>query len=355
MTGRSDPPFFGDGSTLNRRQRSFRMAIWVVSLVLTMFSGFVAGGIVSNWQRDGGRTKARELADEGATDAAIATYQRYLLQLPDDSATRLEFAQYLQRKNPLEALREFRQIPPSAAEFTTAARAVAGLSMNLERDYDAIAPLEFLEAMFPDEAGIQQALAEIHFRQREFDKSLEHARRFRTLKPDSVEACLLIAESSDSLGQTDAMIEPLEWALHLNPEIPQAHLNLAFALQSAGRSEDAFPHVRWFVDRFPSSVAGHRILAMVERSRDHDDEALAAAQKASELGPGNLECAILVADMLLYRRRYQEAYDKLEKLAIDWPREPRVLTPLLRAAVFCRKSERIQELQTLLRKIERKE
>ncbi len=342
-------------STLNRRQRLFRKVIWFLSIVLTTFGGFLAGRLFSDWQRADDRTKARILADEGATDAAITALQRHLSHSPDDFAARLELAQLLQRRKPLEALREFRQIPPSAAEFTSAARAVAGLSMTLERDYDAIAPLASLEEKFPNEAGIQQALAEIFFRQREYEKSLEHARRFRTLKPDSVEACLLIAESSDSLGQMEAMIEPLEWALHLDPEIPHAHLNLAFALQSVGRSEEAFPHVRWFVDRYPSSVAGNRILALVERSRDHDDEALAAAQKASELGPANLDCAILVADMLLYHRRYQEAYDKLDKLAVDWPREPRVLTPLLRAAVLCRKSERVQQLQTVLRQIEGKE
>jgi tetratricopeptide (TPR) repeat protein len=343
------------GSSLIQRGRSRRIAIWFFSLVLTIASGYLAGRLLSDWQREVSRMKARSLADEGAMDVAIAAYQRHLLQSPNDFAARLELAQYLQRRKPLEALQEFRQIPPTATEFTKAARAVASLSMTLERDYDAIEPLGFLEEKFPNEAGIQQALAEIYFRQREFDKSLEHARRFRALKPDSVESCLLIAESSDSLGQMEAMIEPLEWALRLDPEIPQAHLNLAFALQSAGRSEEAFSHVRWFVDRYPLSVSGNRILALIERSRDHDVEALAAAEKASQLGPANLDCAILVADMLLYLRRYEEAYDKLEKLAVDWPREPRVLTPLLRAAVLCRKPERIQELQSILQKIEVKE
>ena len=121
---------------------------------------------------------ARQFAEGGSTDAAIAAYHRYLSNSPNDAGVRLELAIFLQRRNPEAALVQFREIPMGTPEHLTAARYVASLSINLERDQDAIAPLELLEAKFPQDAGIHQALAEIFFRQHEFERSLAHARRW---------------------------------------------------------------------------------------------------------------------------------------------------------------------------------
>lgn len=336
--------------------RSVRLPPFLCTIaVAAAICGYCAGQFIGQVVRPGELSQARQLARDGILDEAVTAYHKHLDQHPGDHAVRLELALLLQDQDEDAALKELRQIPANAPEHLTAARYVAGISLKLQRDYDAIAPLELLEAKFPNDAGVQQALAEIYFRRRDYDLSLEHAQRFRTLKPDSTDACLLIAEASDGLGRSADMIEPLEAALRIDQSLPQAHLNLAFAYEAAGQPEQALPHVRWFLERYPRSVAAHKILTMVERGRGQYDEALLAAQAGRKLAPRNLDLAILEAEILLYLRRPAEAYDVLNALTDDWPRERRLVTPLLRAAVMCRKTERVRELQSLMQELDAKQ
>ena len=337
------------------RSPSARLAALALIVVLTLCAGMFAGGVLSQWRSTDELTVARKNADESLTEEAIVAYRRHLSGSPNDSTVRLELAMLLQRRDPVGALFELRQVSPGTPEHVVAARYLASLSMTLGRDYDAIGPLEFLESQLPGDVGVQQSLAEIFFRQHEFDKSLDRSKRLRQLKPDSIEACLLIAECNDHLGRQEGMIEPLEAALRLNDDLPQAHLNLAYAYEAAGRADESILHVRWYLSRFPASVAAHRILATVERSRDHFEEALAAALAGRKLAPKNLELAILAADLQLYLRRPDDAYESLNELVVDWPRERRLLAPLLRAAALCRKTERADELKAILRQIDAKE
>ena len=319
-----------------------------------LLAGVFVGRAFCQWNRTNDLTLARKLAEDGSVDAAVEAYRRHLSNSPTDHSVRLELATLLQRRNPEGALVEFREIPPGTPEHLSAARYVASISILLERDQDAIAPLELLSARFPDDTGAQLALAEIFFRQRDYEKSLELSRRLFGLKPDSIEACLLMAESSDSLGHVVDMIEPLEAALRLSDDLPQAHMNLAYAYESAGEAEKAAPHVLWYLKRYPTSASAHRLLAMVERSRGRFDEALTAAQEGLKLAPESPELAILTAELLLYLHHASEAYEMLSNFAQNRPREQRLLAVLLRAAVLSGKTEEAKDLQMKLQKIQAK-
>lgn len=330
-----------------------KTGMWFLAvLALSVACGFFAGHWIANSRRTRDLSLAREFVELSESESAVKAYRRYLDRFPNDSAARLELAQLLQRRDPKLALHELRLIDSGTAQFATAARLVAAISLTLQRDYDALGPLIFLESQNPDDAGVQQALAEIYFRRRDFERSLEYSLRCLTLKPDCVEAWLLVAEAKDSLGLTSEMIGPLEAALALDPELPQAHLNLAYALEATGHPDGALPHAQWFVSRFPTSVPAHRILASIERSQGRYQEALESAQAALKLAPKNFECALIAADVLLYLRRPTEAYELLNSLIADRPRERRLLTPLLRAAVQSGQKERVKEIHARLQELE---
>lgn len=322
---------------------------WCLSLLLLIITGFITGRWIFGIQEPDNLTFAREHATEPvAFEAVVAAYRQHLTGSPTDDVARLELVRVLQKKRPDAALSELRSVTPNTPQHLEAARLAAAISLGFERDYDALGPLKLLESKQPDDAAVQQALAEIYFRQRDFERSLEHSKRSRKLRPDNVEVCLLIAEASDSLGKTEAMIEPLEIALRLDPELPQAHLNLAYAYQSAGRFDEALPQVDWFLARYPNSIPAHRIRALTLRGQGRDQEALETIQAALKLAPKNLDCAIIAADLLLYLRRSSEAYKLLESFTADWPRERRLLTPLLRAAILSGRPDRAHQIQSQL-------
>lgn len=339
------------GATITRGD----YAILVVVSVIALATGTVAGRYTSQVRFADEPGFQQKLNGTETTDQVIAACRDHLRSHPQDVQARLELAKLLQDRDPDQALIELRQIPVQTAEYLPAVRLVASISLALNRDDDAFAPLNLLEKNDPNDAHVQQALAEVCYRQRDFERALQHAQHCRTLQPMNVEITMLIAEANDNLGRPQEMIEPLEAALRLNPDLPPAHLNLAYAYEVAGRADEALPHVQQYLERFPNSVAALRTLASIERGRHHYDEALKAAQAALKRSPKNLECAILAAELLLYQRRSAEAYDLLSGFLREWPRERRLLTPLLRAAAMSGHAEDSREIQRRIQQIESRE
>lgn len=327
----------------------------VVICMIALATGMVAGRYTFQARFAGEQDFQRKLNGTETTDQVIAACRNHLQSHPHDERARFELAKLLQERDPEQALAELRQIPGTSTEYLTAVRLVASISLALNRDEDAIAPLKLLEKNDANDAGIQQALAEVFYRQRDFEGALQHAQRCRKLQPTNVEIGMLIAEANDNLGRPQEMIEPLEAVLSLDPDLPPAHLNLAYAYEAVGRADEALPHVQQYLKRFPDSVVALRTLASVERGRNRYDEALTAAKAALKRAPKNLECAILAAELLLYQRQAAEAYNLLSGFLSDWSKERRLLTPLLRAAAMSGHAEEARDIQRRIQQIETRE
>lgn len=312
-------------------QRRCGWGAWCLITVLAAVIGWGLGRAMQNWSTARLLTRARSLAAADEKQSELA-YLHYLERRPSESSVRLELVQLLKRRQPEAAFQQLRLIAPNDRRFTDAARQAAALAIDLGRDYDALAPLLFLEQAFPEDAGLQLGLAELRFRGRDFDSALKHARRCRELNPGQTEAWLVEAETLDELKRTAEMVEPLEAALRLDPDLPQAHLNLAFVYQLVGREDEALEHVQWFLERFPQSAAAYRTLAVVQRARGRTEEALAAVQRSLELKPNQLEATLLEAELLLFLRRSEEAYGILQRMYAAHGPEFRLLMLLQRAA-----------------------
>jgi Flp pilus assembly protein TadD len=324
-------------------------AAWCLIAVLATAIGWWLGWTLQNWSTSRLLTQARSLAMIDEKQAKLV-YRKYLEYRPSDSEARLELADLLKRREPDAAFQELRLISPGDHRFIDAARRTAALAIDMGRDYDAVAPLVFLEQTFPEDAGVQLTLAELRFRERDFDSALKHARRSRELNSQEAQAWLVEAESLDELNRSAEMVEPLEAALRLDPELPQAHLNLAYAYQVVGREDEALDHVQWFLERFPQSAAAYRTLATVQRARGKNEEALWAVERSLELKPNQLDATLLEAELLLFLRRPEEAYHQLELMHAAHGPELRLLALLQRAAQLSgRKTEASEWQQRLFR------
>ncbi len=326
-------------SAKGRDSRERRWGAWfLIALMAGVFSWGMGWGL-RYWSISQMLRQARSLAMTDLKQAQLA-YRRYLQQNPVDSTVKLELAELLKHREPDAAFAELRTIRSSDERFIDAARQTAALAIELGRDYDAVSPLLFLEQTFSQDGNIQLELAELRFRERDFESALKHARRSRELNPQLTAAWLVEAESLDELKRPSEMVLPLEAALQLDPDLPQVRLNLAYVYPLVAREDEAFEHVNWFLKRFPQSAAGYRTLAMVQRARGNHDEALSAVQQSLRLKPKQLEATLLEAELLLFLRRPDEAYQVLERMSEMHGPEFRMLTLLQRAAQFSgRKAE----------------
>ena len=133
----------------------------------------------------------------------------------------------------------------------------------------------------------------------------------RTSQSDSIAISLLQSELLFRLHRTDEMLEPLETVLQLDPDHFEAHANLAFALRFCGMLEEADQHVQWCLERQPDFLPVRRIKAEILRDRGDSESALRSVHELLLAAPRDLECHLLQAELLMYGREFELAYQNL--------------------------------------------
>lgn len=207
------------------------------------------------------------------------------------------------------------------------------------------------ESADDDEYATMLARARADAGQKDYRVAMEHADRAIALRPRRVEPYLLKSELLFRLHRSDEMIPLLQRAIALEPARFEAHANLAYALRYAGRLDDAEREARWCLERRPKFVPALRILAEIHRDRGDLDPAMAELQRALKINPHDLDSGLLHADLLLYQRQYQAAYDRLRPLLQDHPQNYRLLAALERTARLTGRPEEAVRYRSRLQKL----
>jgi tetratricopeptide (TPR) repeat protein len=166
----------------------------------------------------------------------------------------------------------------------------------------------------------------------DFETALAHVDRAVELGADRVEIHLLRAELLFRLFRSDEMIPSLERSLELEPSRFEAHANLAYALRYVGRLDEAEREARWCLSQRPEFVPARRILAEIHRDRGDPDAAWEEVQRALEADPRDLDSRLLEANLLIYRREFESAHERLTPLLRRHRWNHRLLAALTRTA-----------------------
>ncbi len=327
----------GDKKKRTRRPL-LRIGLAVLTLGLLIFGIYVVR-----------RPTAIQLAEQaiarGDFAAAETTLINRLKRFPDATDARYKLAVLLKKTDADAALSFFRQIPPDAAEYLLAVRHIAQICLLSKRDEEAERALHILEQADPADHAVQLSLAELYFHQEEYAKALPYAKRCADRQPRRANTFLLIAEIRDGLNQTAEMVSPLKRAISLDPNLYPAHLNLAYALLSSGEFDRARAEARWCLERNPNDFYPHRILAAAARDQGRMDVAQRELRTALELKPDDLDCRLLEADLLMYNRHSQKAYQRLKPLYLQYRDKARYLGRLARAAAATGRVDEASKLQ----------
>lgn len=314
----------------------------LVVLLLAVAVAYVAGiGPFgpSNLQR------ARKAADSGDLAVAVDAYDEHLQEAPTDSVARLELAELLKPVDAAAALEQLREITPGSAEYPQAIWNIAHIATAGGLDDLAEESLVALHSIRPDDASVPLTLAELYFRKERFEESLTWMQRAVALQPNRAQNWLLLAEIFDRLHRRGEMLEPLRSAVELAPELYSAHAMLADAFHFAGDLEHAEREALWCLERQSDDATVRRKLAIVLRDRGEHDAAMRQIRRALEVAPANVESRLVEANLLLYRRQAEAAYQALKPLYALHSNRRDLLGSLARAAAMSGRRDEARKYQ----------
>jgi len=288
---------------------------------------------------------------EGQLPLAVDGYLVHLARQPQDWRARLELAAVLDGIDPLQSLVELRKIPPDAEEHPQALRFIARICLDRGRDRDAKEALLALEEAAPDDSWVQVSLAHVFHRRRELSLALHHAQRAAELDPSQPGIHFLVAELFDDLDRHADMIRPLRTVIELQPENYAAHLNLCYAYAKTGQPGEARREAVWCLTRNPKDFQARRWLATAARDQGRPEEAKAEIRKALELAPEDLNCRLLEAELLLFERQAEQAFQRLLPLYERYPNELRLAALLAQAAAAAGRSADAEKFRQQVQRI----
>ena len=297
--------------------------------------------------------QARRAASLSHTAAAVKLYLAHLDANPKDNAARLELGKLLKPIDASSALKQLQEIPASAAEYPQAIWHIAHVATAGKRDALAEDTLQKLDKVRPNDAGVALSLAELYYRTDRFVEALPWVKRAAHLQSGRAETWLLWAEVLDKLNRSGEMLQPLQEAVKLDPDLYAAHANLCYAFHFSDRLDEAEREAHWCLQRQPEDSAVRRWLAMILRDRGEYNEALDQIRRALASSPTNVECRIVEADLLLFQRDADQAYDLLKPLYPANSNRRDFLGSLARAAAMSgRREESRQYLDEIVQLIE---
>tara|TARA_R110002111_G_scaffold262875_1_gene342463 strand:+ start:4942 stop:6072 length:1131 start_codon:yes stop_codon:yes gene_type:complete len=270
---------------------------------------------------------------------------RYLREHPDDEFAHFQLAELIKTRAPFQALENFSHVTPRHPRYYAAVEAIAEIALEQDLPLQAKPALFTLIREYPEESRFQEKLARLLFQEGDYDRALRYAARSIELGANQAQNHMLVAGILRQAGRASEMSGPLKQALYLEPELFEAHLNLAYAALYTGDLEAAEREARWCLEQQPASIPALRDLALIDRSRGKIEDAVLHIEQALLIDPQDFESLLLKADLLIFQRKGQQAYDLLKPLYAERQMDRRFLSALARAAGLSGKREEALELQ----------
>lgn len=271
----------------------------------------------------------------------------YLQQYPDDEFAHFQLGELIRDRAPFQALENYSHVTARHPRYFEAVEAIAEITMEQDLPLQAKPALLTLIREYPQESRYHENLARLLFKEADYDRALKYATRSIELGENQAQAQahMLVAAILRQAGRTSEMSGPLKQALYLEPDLYEAHLNLAYAALHSGDLEAAEREARWCLEQQPTSITALRYRALIDRNRGKIEEAESHIEQALLINPQDFECLLLKADLLIFQRKGQQAYDLLKPLYSEWQTERRFIAALARAAGLTGKREESLQLQ----------
>ena len=243
--------------------------------------------------------EAREAADAGRVEQAIAAMRRVVAEDPAIMDAHLSLGRWLARAGrsdeAIDSLRRaFALKPDDGVVLQDLVRLYlrAGRTKDMQ---DALGVFAGALASGPGNPGGWYELATIYLeigREREAETALRHALE---ANPNLAAAHNALGAIAYQRGELDAAEARVRQALAVEPDLPTARFNLARVLEARGRDADAEPLYRQELADNPGHGRAHLNLALLLKRRGDGEGYLAELRRGVEQAPRSGACYLFLA------------------------------------------------------------
>ncbi|WP_232107172.1 tetratricopeptide repeat protein [Gimesia alba] len=317
--------------------------VGMLALLLYYFSDQSEVATVKQSEQSEEHQEAGAKAEKARRKELIA----YLQQHPDDEFAHFQLGQLIQDRAPFQALENYSHVTSLHPRYYEAVEAIAEIAMEQDLPDKAKPALMILVRKYPQESRFHEQLARLFFNAGKNDRALKYANRSIELGANQAAHYMLVANILRQAGRTSEMVGPLKEVLFLEPDLYEAHLNLAYAALYTGDLTTAEREANWCLEQRPDSSTALRYLAMIDRNQGKVDAALSHIEQALQADPHDFESLLLKADLLIYQRAGQQAYDLLKPFYAARQTDRRFISALARAAGLIGNREEALQLQKI--------
>ena len=226
--------------------------------------------------------RARTLANDGNSEAAIETYCEILALNPGHIEAQMGLGQLLLQSEKLEeAERVFRAAVRTAPKKPATHSGLASTLTKMERLEEAEGCLAQAVTMCPDDVEILQQLACILAERKRIPKAIAAFEKVLQLNPDRPETLNDLGVLYERSMRYDDARACFEKSIELNPHYPPAINNLAKTAKGQGRIEEAIGWYRKAIEVQPDYALAHsNLLIALHYQEDLVPEQLFQEHKA---------------------------------------------------------------------------
>jgi len=182
------------------------------------------------------------------------------------------------------------------------------LSLN---DLEGLTDLEQAAEIDPDLPIAKLALASAYIRNKDFDKALALAIKWKDTTPDKVEGFNLAAKILLLMNEVEKAENELDMALSINEYNPYSLLYFSTKALSERKYDESISLIDKLISEYPNHLAGLRLQYKSYKKVGKEDVALSRIEKSYKDHEDNAEYSMLYSKVLFLEKNYKKVINVL--------------------------------------------
>jgi tetratricopeptide (TPR) repeat protein len=213
------------------------------------------------------------------------------------------------------------------------------IALSEGRVAEALPLLERAARLSPNDAHVLDRYGRALMRSGDVERAIQHLERAANRAPSNAEILGDLGAAYSSAGRLEDAVRRLAVAVDLDPTQTATARALGAVLVDLERPREAVPILEQVVSREPDGRFGQALLSLAYAEAGRDEDAVAAAVRATD-GSDDAYVLALAGQAMLRAHRASAAEEFLERAAKVTPNDPQVLTTLGAAEAALGKREK---------------